>query len=89
MTHQNYGKPGDIWGLGIILAEMMACSSVYHQNDGYNPNRRYLFRGKECYPFSPEGKDFMGENDQIVKILERYKNMKPETDFSYLTGETK
>jgi serine/threonine protein kinase len=51
----NYGKPGDIWGVGLILAEMMACSDIYYKEEGYNHRNRYVFRGKACYPISPEG----------------------------------
>ena len=87
LTHSNYGKSGDIWGLGIMLSEMMACSDVYHKEDSYHPKRRFFFKGQSCYPISPEGKNGLEEDDQIIKILSRYENLHPDTDFSFIVDE--
>lgn len=55
LTHVEYGKAVDIWSLGVILTEMMSCSSPYYKDEGYSPKKRILLQGKYCYPISPRG----------------------------------
>lgn len=45
LTCANYGQPVDIFALGLVLIEMIYCSTVYHEDEGFNPNNRYLFPG--------------------------------------------
>ena len=39
--------------------------------------------GKACYPISPRGHECATEDDQIAKILERFKNIDTKTDLSF------
>ena len=89
ITNPDYGKPADIWSLGVVLAEMMASSSVYSEKEKFNKNNRYLFTGKSCFPISPKrGHDEMTGDDQLLKILSRFKNIDPQTDLSFLKNKT-
>ena len=83
LTNQTYGKPADIWSLGVVFSELMACSSVYSKKQDFNPKKRFLFKGKACYPISPRGHECATEDDQIAKILERFKNIDTKTDLSF------
>ena len=35
LTHNEYGKSADIWSLGVVLAEMMSCSTPYYRDQDY------------------------------------------------------
>ena len=94
LAHPCYGKPSDIWSLGVMFAEMLACSAPYSQTENFKANKRYLFKGKHCFPISPpnakKGKT-EAENekeDQIVKILQRFSSLDTESDLSFLTDDT-
>jgi len=51
---QDYNQASDIWALGCILGEMMACSSAYSKSENYlGSDDRFMFRGTSCYPISP------------------------------------
>jgi len=94
LAHPGYGKPSDIWSLGVMFAEMLACSAPYSQKEDFKASKRYLFKGKHCFPISPpnakKGKT-EAENekdDQIVKILQRFPSLDTESDLSFLTDDT-
>ena len=91
LAQPGYGKPSDIWSLGVMFSEMLACSAPYTQKDDFKASKRYLFKGKHCFPISPpnvkKGKT-EAENekdDQIVKILQRFPSLDIESDLSFLT----
>jgi len=65
ITDKNYNKAIDIFSLGCILVELIACSQPYAQKDGFECNDRFLSKGKSCYPISPT-KDKNGSSE--VKI---------------------
>lgn len=82
ITDKNYNKAIDIYSLGCILAELLACSSVYSRSPGFDVNKRYLHRGKSCYPISPlenedEDECKIDKNDQLFMILNHLPNLNP------------
>jgi len=89
LTHNEYGKPADIWSLGVVLAEMMACSSVYYWEKDYSSRSRFLFFGKACFPISPNphSDEDITKEDQLIKILERFPNNDVDLDASFLRNE--
>ena len=73
LTSPDYGKPADIWSLGIIFAEMLACSTDFSEKLNYNKRDRYLFTGRSSYPISPKShEDGITKDDQLLKILSRF-----------------
>jgi len=43
----------DIWGLGCILGELLFCANNKKIDKKFDPNHRFLFAGKSCFPLSP------------------------------------
>ena len=89
LTDKNYNKAIDIWSLGIILVEIISCSSTYINKPDFDVNNRFLFKGKSCYPISPNKSNYdrVDYNDQIFKILERYPQEDISQKFNYLSEE--
>lgn len=56
LNQPSYDTKVDIWSLGCIFAELM----YTWQAEGAFPNDRYIFKGKSCFPLSPDLKN--GEN---------------------------
>ena len=79
MTEKNYQKSVDIWSLGVILSELMYCSSAYTSQKDFDASNRFLFNGTSCYPISPradkDSDDLISKNDQILKIYSRFPNL--------------
>ena len=75
ITDKNYNKAIDIYSLGVILVELVACTIPYAKREGFDCNQRFLFKGKSCYPISPvqdESKEVkINKNDQLFKIMKR------------------
>lgn len=86
LTCTNYGQAVDIFALGLILVEMIYCSEVYHNDQGFSSYKRYLFPGQSCYPISCNGTDTVSKDDQIIKIMQRL-DLDPKFDFSFLTNK--
>jgi len=42
----------DIWGLGCILGELLFCANNKKIDKKFDPNHRFLFAGKSCFPLS-------------------------------------
>ena len=88
LTDKNYSKAIDIWSLGIILVEIIACSSHYIKKPDFDVNSRFLFKGKSCYPISPicdESSEIkINKSDQLFKILKRFPNIDQNQDFSFV-----
>ena len=88
VTHADYGKPADIWSMGVVLSELMKCSTVYSKSPEFNPSKRHLFKGKACFPLSPCGnEDVTSVDDQLIKILQRFPKLDSRTDFSFLSDD--
>lgn len=68
LLQKNYNDKADLWSVGCILGELILSSSRYNKV-GMNDREKMLFRGKSCYPLSPEGRDKAGSNDQLVNIV--------------------
>lgn len=52
LVEKQYGSSVDMWSIGCILSEMIACTETYNHN-GANTDNRYLFPGTSCFPLSP------------------------------------
>jgi len=77
--HKQYGKAADVWSLGCILLDILLT---------LQKKAKYLFRGKQCFPISPPPNcEAKHQNDQIVKILERFPEIDSDLDFSYANDE--
>ena len=63
-TEVDYNKAVDIWSLGIILSELVYCSTPYVTEDFDNSNR-YIFNGSSSYPLSPTCKKSESTNPTI------------------------
>jgi mitogen-activated protein kinase 1/3 len=64
LTYEQYGKAADIWSIGIIISELMACSSAYSKNSDFSTKSRFMFKGKCSFPISPNKEDdFPSLND--------------------------
>ena len=50
LVEKNYTQSVDMWSLGCILAEMLACTEPYKTQ---KLERRFLFPGSSCFPLSP------------------------------------
>lgn len=74
LTEKLYDKSIDIWSMGVILTEMLYCSSLYSNEPGFNCSNRLLFKGTSSFPLSPK-EDGISENDQLVKILSIFPNL--------------
>ena len=94
LAHPAYGKPSDIWSLGVIFSEMLTCSQPYTVLEDFKPSKRYLFKGKHCHPISPanpskfKSEEMLERSDQLVKILHRYESIDTDKDLSFLTDDT-
>ncbi len=66
LTYPFYNQAADVWSLGCILAEMLACSSSYSSEPGFENKKRYLFTGDSCFPISPRA----GSKDEPGKVSE-------------------
>jgi serine/threonine protein kinase len=86
LTCENYGQEGDIYSMGLILVEMIYCSTTYHKDPDFDPRNRYMFQGNACFPISPFENEGLTKNDQLIKLLEKMK-INPEKDFSFLSNE--
>ena len=68
-----------MWSLGCVLFDLL-------QTQVKRPTT--LFRGEHCSPLSPrKNKNGRQQDDQIVKILERYPQLDPKTDFSFASDQ--
>mmetsp|Transcript_12979 Transcript_12979/g.20117 ORF Transcript_12979/g.20117 Transcript_12979/m.20117 type:complete len:209 (-) Transcript_12979:337-963(-) len=52
LMEKHYDAAVDIWGLGCILAELLAASRVYRAEN--SSTSWILFKGDSCYPLSPK-----------------------------------
>jgi hypothetical protein len=52
-VEKNYNTSVDIWGLGCILGELLYCANNKKNDRKFDPNNRFLFAGKSCFPLSP------------------------------------
>ena len=89
LIYPDYDKSCDIWSLGCVLAELMACSKPYSSKKMYQLNRRILFSGHSSYPLSPRrdiDNKSIKHSDQMFKILEKIK-IDLDIDASFLTDE--
>ena len=62
LTEKLYDKSVDIWSMGVILSEMLFCSTPYSKEVGFDCTNRFLFKGTSSFPLSPKS-DGISEND--------------------------
>jgi p38 MAP kinase len=86
LTEKHYDKSVDIWSMGIILSEMLFCSTPYANDPKFDSSKRFLFNGNSSFPLSPKG-DGIEESDQLMKILNYYPELDTERDLSFLSDE--
>ena len=76
MVEKSYNSAVDIWSLGCVLAEMLACTKVYNTEQLDN---RFIFSGNSCFPLSPceqmtknadKNINIVSSNDQLKKICD-------------------
>ena len=90
LMDQNYNQASDIWSVGCILAELIACTDVYDKDNMYQCPKRCMFRGTSCYPLEHGDNDpgeEISEDDMIIKIFEKSSQINPNHDFSFLTEQ--
>jgi serine/threonine protein kinase len=63
LTCANYGQEVDIFAMGLVLVEMIYCSTTYHNDPGFNSKNRYMFQGKACFPISPIENEGLTKDD--------------------------
>ena len=87
LLEKNYDCSVDIWSFGCIASEIVTCSEEYQRN-GFNRNRRTLFKGKHCYPLSPNRNSKIPEDkgDQLKTILGLMGRVN-EQDMSFITSK--
>jgi serine/threonine protein kinase len=91
LMEKNYDKSVDIWSLGLILAELINCSTGYNNaesNQQNQPYRNIFFKGKSCHPLTPAfilPNDVVARDDQLYKIFKKFPNLQPELDFSFIS----
>ena len=77
-----YDQATDIWGLGCCLYELMKVI-----NEDHSPNKAILFKGKHCFPLSPQPENEEdGSRDQFAVILKKLGRMN-DYDFSFIRSE--
>ena len=86
LTEKLYDKSIDIWSMGVILSEMLFCSTPYSKAPGFDCTNRFLFKGTSSFPLSPKS-DGISENDQLVKIMRIFPNLDREKDLCFLSNE--
>ena len=87
MTEPSYDDAVDMWGVGLILAELLKRSDKYNNRSF---KEKFLFRGKSCYPMSPadlNNQNNIEKSDQIFKIASKMPNLLTETDLTFLSNE--
>lgn len=86
LTEKLYDKSIDIWSMGVILSEMLYCSTPYSKEPGFDCTNRFLFKGTSSFPLSPK-ESGISENDQLVKIMSIFSKFDRESDLSFLLEE--
>ena len=84
LLDKSYDQSVDIWSVGLILAELL---HVLENGGSTKKKSIALMQGNSCYPISPaneSNKDLVDKGDQIIKILERFKDLDYEQDFSFV-----
>ena len=93
LMDKNYNESVDIWGVGIILAELMQRTNPDNLATLTGPGKlqhKSLFMGNSCYPISPfddSEKSMVHNSDQIFKIIEKYPNLNVSQDFCFIHSE--
>lgn len=84
---EDYDKSVDIWGVGVILAELLLANKRSKNPKEASNLKSYMFPGGSCYPQSPakDNDHTVNSDDQIFKILERFPNLDQEHDFSFVS----
>ena len=86
LTEKLYDKSIDIWSMGVILSEMLYCSTPYSKEPGFDCTERFLFKGTSSFPLSPK-ESGISENDQLVKIMSIFSELDRENDLCFLLEE--
>ena len=89
LCEKDYGKPVDIWAVGVIFGELL---SMLEENCADKTERKSLFPGKFCFPLSPNPKaekDDYGipipqDNDMLDYIFNMI-GTPGESDLSFIT----
>ena len=81
--------------MGCIFAEMLNCTQKQMVNRNNDFKKRFMFKGKSCYPISPYQEDeskkknedeiLIDRDDQMVKIVNKLKLT--SQDLSFLSTE--
>mmetsp|Transcript_30629 Transcript_30629/g.47010 ORF Transcript_30629/g.47010 Transcript_30629/m.47010 type:complete len:214 (+) Transcript_30629:415-1056(+) len=53
LLEKEYDSSLDVWSMGCVAAEMIACTKAY-RDSGVSVDNRFLFTGSACYPLSPD-----------------------------------
>jgi len=85
LLEKEYDSSVDIWSMGCIASELIACTKEYRKS-GVSLESRFLFTGNMCYPLSPKDEDGEEEEDQLKIIIQTVGGIKA-ADLSFITED--
>jgi hypothetical protein len=85
LVEKDYGRPVDIWGAGVCLAELFKMQGSNHVDS--SEKREYCFQGKHSWPLEPEVKpvNYFSEKKELNEFptIRQDKKRLDDSDFMW------